>query len=113
MSSVLQRFPALWILVLTGPVVWSCAFAVWLGVSLFQCSTVWQEWLPATGAIALGLTLLSLVLTRRASRAPEDRSEQRHVTRFLIGLAVGAAALFAQLILLSIVPMALLKGCPP
>lgn len=113
MKSVLQQFPALWILVLTGPVIWSCAFGVWIAVTLLQCSTVWQHWLPATGATAIGLTILSMALAWRARRGPGDRNTRGHVERFLIGLAVGAGALFVQVILLSIFPMALLKGCPP
>jgi F0F1-type ATP synthase membrane subunit c/vacuolar-type H+-ATPase subunit K len=68
--------------------------------------------LVTTGVVCLVLAVASGLIAWTGSRRYAQDGESSQAERFLFGMAKGASAIFALVIALSLVPVALLSPCP-
>ena len=104
--------PGLWWFVLLGPLAWSVAFGVWVGTTSTRCVPGTHPGLFAITVAAAILTLLGALSAWRQLKTLEREKPGSELRRFMIGLARSVGLLFCAVILLSLVPISVLKLCP-
>jgi hypothetical protein len=99
----------LWLTILAGPVAWALSLTIMFWMTREAC---------IEGALAPVLTvgvvcaLVTAAAGIRAAVALVQPLGQMQLTRFMLGLAVAASAMFALVIVLSLVPISMLTPCP-
>ena len=102
----------LWAGVLLGPIAWSVSLVSMFWLTHPVCQGAARGFLWATGA-ACALTAIAAGIGASLALARHGFPPERAGTApFLLRLAVGASAMFALVILLSMVPIAMLTPCP-
>jgi hypothetical protein len=114
MSGTLQgrQIVLLWAGVLLGPIAWSISLPSMLWLTHPVCLGSGRGLLWGTGAVcalvAIGTCVVASLQLARHGFPHEGAS----VAAFMLRMAVGASAIFALVILLSMVPIAMLTPCP-
>jgi hypothetical protein len=102
----------LWSGVLIGPIAWAFSLTSMFWFTHPVCQGADRTVLWVTGgtcaAVSAGACVGAAVWLARA-RVWRERAE---IAPFMLGLGIGAGALFALVILLSMVPIAMLTPCP-
>ncbi|HVY83290.1 MAG TPA: hypothetical protein VG994_20050 [Steroidobacteraceae bacterium] len=116
MSTLAQPTPPrflwlIWSAVLLAPIAWSISLVVMFWLTDPVCQGASRTLIFAVGGACIVLAIVSGLLARGGlSRVPGDEADD--FRRFLLHLALWSSALFALVIALSIVPVALLTPCP-
>jgi hypothetical protein len=112
MSATMKMRPRsltlLWTTVLAGPIAWSLSLAIMFWTTRSVCHGGSRNSLLTVGIICALLSIAGGILAARGFKQPLARFEFSH---FMLGLAVGASAVFALVIVLSLVPIFLLSPC--
>jgi hypothetical protein len=102
----------LWMGVLLGPAAWGISLATLFWLTHPVCQGGERSSLWTVGAVclamAVGACVVSGVSLARAGFPPERSG----IAPFMMRMAVGLAAIFSLVILLSMVPIAMLTPCP-
>jgi hypothetical protein len=107
-----RRILLLWVVVLLGPIAWSISLNLMLWLTQPVCRGYSQGWLWGTGGICALLAVSAGITASRQLAREGLPPERAGVAPFMLRLAVGASAIFALVILLSMVPIAMLTPCP-
>jgi hypothetical protein len=112
MSATMKMRPRsltlLWTTVLAGPIAWALSLSIMFWTTRSVCHGVSRNALLTVGIVCVVLSILAGLRAARGFNQPLGRFEFSH---FMLGLAVGASALFALVIILSLVPIFLLSPC--
>jgi hypothetical protein len=100
-----------WTTVLLAPFAWSVSLVAMFWLTTPVCQGLAHSWLVAVGAVCVVLAIVGGVVAHRAA-ARWNGGVVEDPRAFLFKLARGASAIFALVIALSIVPIALLTPCP-
>jgi hypothetical protein len=102
----------LWSCVLVPPVAWAVALGLLFVLADDACGGS-RAWLVVSGIVLL-LTAAGagLVAHRTHGRTQQTEGDDGDYGRFMLELAIGLAALFALVNLVSTVPIFLLSACP-
>jgi hypothetical protein len=102
----------LWACVLLGPIAWSLSLVSMSWLTHPVCQGARHGVLWVTGGICAVLAIVAsvsaLIGLARAGFPPEGSG----VAPFLLRMALGLSAIFALVILLSMVPIGILSPCP-
>lgn len=108
------RLLFLWTVVLLGPVAWSTSLATMFWLTDPTCQDGMRTRIFIVGAVCAALAVAGGLLAWRESRRSGAHSRPEHsadVNRFMLDLSMGCSALFALVILVSLVPALLLSPC--
>jgi F0F1-type ATP synthase membrane subunit c/vacuolar-type H+-ATPase subunit K len=116
MSTLAQPTPPrflwlIWTSVLLAPLAWSASLVGMFWLTDPVCQGASRTMIVAIGGACVVLAIVSSLLAQRSLRrvAAHESSDFR---TFLLRLAVGSSAIFALVIALSLVPVAMLTPCP-
>lgn len=101
-----------WVALLLGPVAWSASLGAMFWLTDPACQSGSRVSLVSTGILCLVLSIVAGILAWGGARRYAHEGEGSQAERFLLGMAKGASALFALVIALSLVPVAMLSPCP-
>jgi small basic protein len=99
----------LWFTILAGPIAWALSLSVMFWLTRDACVEGALGPILTVGVIC---ALITVVAGIRAAVALVQPLGQMQLTRFMLGLAVAASAMFVLVIVLSIVPISMLTPCP-
>jgi hypothetical protein len=102
----------LWLAVLISPVAWSVSLAAMFWLVHPVCQGAGRGLLWVTGGVCAALALIALVGSGAGLAKAGCPPERQGIAPFMLRLAACASAIFALVILLSMVPIALLTPCP-
>jgi hypothetical protein len=101
-----------WVAVLLPPTAWAISLGAMFWLTDPACQGGSRVPIVATGVICTVLAIGAGLLARHGSRRYGDAPESTHSGQFLLTMAKGMSAIFALVILLSLVPVAMLSPCP-
>jgi uncharacterized membrane protein YbhN (UPF0104 family) len=99
----------LWITVFAGPVAWWLSLAVMFWLTRKACVQSTTQWVLTAGMICAAVSVVAGIRAGFSLTRPLGHLE---ITRFMLILALSASAIFALVIVLSMVPISLLSPCP-
>lgn len=105
----MRRYVLIWTVMLLGPLAWGASLTGMFWATHPVCQGASHGWIYAIGVACAVLTLGAGLLGWRALAVERAERESEH---FLLQLGVGASALFALVIMLSLVPISMLTPCP-
>ena len=106
----MRRYVLVWTVVLLGPLAWGASLTAMFWATHPVCQGASHGWLYAIGAACAVLTLGAGFVGWRSM--PAERVQHENDRYFLLQMAVGASAIFALVIGLSLVPVSMLTPCP-
>ena len=99
----------IWTAVLVAPIAWSISLIAMFWLTNPACLDGNRVPIVGTGVVCVLLAIGSGLLAFHGSRRYADAAQSG---RFLLALAQGSSAIFALVIALSLVPVAMLTPCP-
>ena len=114
MNRALKRPPLLtllWVAVLLPPAAWAGMLGIQFSLVDERCVSGMRGPMPIVAILAIVLALLPGVLAWPRWRRIEVTSAAAERTRFMLGLALGASAIFTLVTMLSAVPVWFLDPC--
>jgi ABC-type spermidine/putrescine transport system permease subunit II len=103
-----RALASLWIGVLSGPLAWSISLCSMFWLSREACIEGTARWVVIVGTLCTIVTVAAGIHAAVGLR----RFPRNRLTRFMLGLAVNASAIFGLVIALSVAPVLLLTPCP-
>jgi hypothetical protein len=111
-ASLHTPLPLLWTCVLLPPFAWAACLGLLFVLTDQACLHGSLAWLIATGVLCIGLAAAGGVLAyRRHARTSEAHGDADY-ERFMLEIAIGLAAVFTLVNIVSTVPVFLLSACP-
>jgi hypothetical protein len=101
-----------WVAFLLGPVAWSVSLGAMFWLTNPACQRGSRAPMVVTGVVCLVLALIAGIVAWTGARRYAHDADSSEAERFLFGMAIGGSAIFALVIALSLVPVALLSPCP-
>jgi len=106
----MRRYGLVWSVLLLGPIAWGLSLTAMFGPTHPVCQGASRAWIYAIGAACAGVTLFGGLMGWRAMAG--ERASHQGDRLFLLQMVVGASAMFALVIGLSLVPVSMLTPCP-
>lgn len=101
-----------WTVLLLAPIAWATSLGAMFWLTDPVCQGASRMWIVWTGVACLILALVSAAVAWTGARRWAHTHDDENVEHFLMVLAKGGGALFALVIALSLVPVAMLSPCP-
>jgi hypothetical protein len=105
----MRRYVLVWTVVLLGPLAWGASLTAMFWATHPVCQGASHGLIYGIGGACAVLTLSAGLLGWRSLAVERAEHESEH---FLLQVGVGASALFALVIALSLVPISMLTPCP-
>jgi uncharacterized membrane protein YidH (DUF202 family) len=102
----------IWAALLIGPIAWAASLGTMFWLTDPACQGGSRNSIVITGVICVVLAIGSGLLAGYGSRRYAHDPQATDGGRFLLSLAKGGSAIFALVIALSLVPVAMLSPCP-
>jgi hypothetical protein len=106
------EFALLWSVVLGSPLAWAVSLASMFWLTHPVCQGMTHGVIFAAGCSCTAVALAAGIIARHRLRRCADPGRLAGVDSFLLNMAVGMSAIFALVIALSLVPLAMLTPCP-
>jgi F0F1-type ATP synthase membrane subunit c/vacuolar-type H+-ATPase subunit K len=101
----------IWVAMLLAPIAWGASLAAMFWLTDVACAAQTRMPVLVTGLICVALALGSGLLAVHGSHRYAEMPEAPQSSRFLFAMAKGGSAIFALVIALSLVPVAMLSPC--